>query len=207
MSFDPVAPFYRALETAVFGRTLQKARVAFMDRLDQPRRTLIVGEGNGRFLEAFTRRFPDADIDCFDSSAAMLRLARTRAAGDHVQFIHADFLNCDLARGGYDWVVTHFFLDCFGAMQLPEIVRRIDGLAAPNASWLIADFAIPNSGVMHFAARALIAAMYLFFRITTGIRAHRLTDYRPLIKAAGFRLVEYQMFFGGIVTSERWQRS
>ena len=45
MSFDRVTPFYRTLERLVFGDQLQQARLAFLGKIEAPRRVLIVGEG------------------------------------------------------------------------------------------------------------------------------------------------------------------
>ncbi len=59
MSFDRVAPFYRRLETLVFGGQLQAARCAFVREVSGSRRALLVGEGDGRFLEQLLRAQPE----------------------------------------------------------------------------------------------------------------------------------------------------
>ena len=56
VSFDSIAPAYRTLETIAFGGALQRARVACLGEIGTPRRALIVGEGNGRFLCELLRR-------------------------------------------------------------------------------------------------------------------------------------------------------
>ena len=78
MSFDALAPWYRMLEWVAFGDELQRCRVAFLKEITGPRRALIVGEGNGRFLCELLRLHPGVEVDCLDASDHMLRLARKR---------------------------------------------------------------------------------------------------------------------------------
>ena len=80
MSFDRIAPSYRSFEWIAFSDVLQRARTAFISQAVGSRRALLVGEGDGRFLAELLRRSPEAEIDCIDASAAMIRCARSRAA-------------------------------------------------------------------------------------------------------------------------------
>ena len=91
MSFDFIAPRYRALETLAFGNALQCARVAFLREAGSIRRALIAGEGNGRFLHALRRKHPGICVDCVDASARMLQLAKAHVHDDaRVRFLHED---------------------------------------------------------------------------------------------------------------------
>jgi Trans-aconitate methyltransferase len=78
MNCDRLARWYRWAEYGAFGRALEKRRFYFLDTLSAPRRVLMLGEGDGRFLQALARRHPGAVIDYVDSSARMLALAQGR---------------------------------------------------------------------------------------------------------------------------------
>ena len=78
MSFDLLAPHYRWLETIVFGNALQKARTCWISNIPRPKRTLLLGAGNGRFLCELLQVHPD--VDCLDASERMLQLARASNA-------------------------------------------------------------------------------------------------------------------------------
>lgn len=80
MSFDRIAPSYRALEWMAFSNVLQRARTAFISQAVDSRCALLVGEGDGRFLAELLQRNPKAEIDCIDASAAMIQRAHARAA-------------------------------------------------------------------------------------------------------------------------------
>jgi hypothetical protein len=99
-----------------------------------------------------------------------------------------------------DLIVTHFFLDCLTQAEVDALVAR---LAAPGTLWLVSDFRIPP-GTMHWPARVYIRALYLAFRVLTGLRVTKLPDYARALRGRGFgRLaVHYELF--GILTSELW---
>jgi SAM-dependent methyltransferase len=78
VNFDLVAPHYRLLESIAFGNALQSARTCWIQQIPRPRRALIVGEGNGRFLCELLRAHPKIDIDCVEASGRMVALARAR---------------------------------------------------------------------------------------------------------------------------------
>ncbi|CAN5572696.1 class I SAM-dependent methyltransferase [soil metagenome] len=206
MNFDRVAPRYRGLEMLVFGNRLQEARTAFVRQIEPPRRVLIVGEVDGRFLAELVRSHPRAEVDCVEASAGMISLAEKRVPGAHVHFICANLEQVKLEAQRYDLVVTHFFLDCFSEEKLGEVVAKLAAAATADAQWLIADFCLPASGSRRLRAQVQIAVMYLFFRLTAGIEASRLCDYRPLLEPAGFILRETSLSPNEIIRSEWWRR-
>ena len=205
MSFDRVAPHYRWLETLVFGNQLQQARVAFVREIEAPLRILIVGEGNGRFLTELMRT-GEPRVDCVEMSVRMIALARKQVPDAHVNFIEADVRDLSLCQAHYDLIVSHFFFDCFTEGALAEIIARLANAAAPDAQWLIADFCYPPRGWHHWRARALIAAMYFFFRAAAGIEGRRLVDYSPFLRANGFMMRKELLSRRGEIRSQLWQR-
>ena len=121
-------------------------------------------------------------------SVRMIALARKQVPDAHINFIQADIRDLTLRQAHYDLIVSHFFFDCFTEGALAEIIARLANAAAPDAQWLVADFCYPPRGWHHWRARALIAAMYFFFRAAAGIEARRLVDYSPFLRANGFRM-------------------
>ena len=212
MSFDTVAPWYRTLEWIVFGNDLQRCRAACLGEIGAPRRALVIGEGNGRFLCELLRVHPGVEVDCVDASGRMLQLARKRIehelpdrAGD-VRFLQHDINSWDAPEDRYDLVVTHFVLDCFPEEPLTAVVRKLARAATAGANWLLADFCVPRNGGARVRARVLLAAMYSFFRITTGIQASELIDPTPFLRAEGFELARRHLFQQGMLKSEIWRR-
>jgi ubiquinone/menaquinone biosynthesis C-methylase UbiE len=212
VSFDAIAPGYRTLETIAFGNALQRARVACLGEIGSPRRALIVGEGNGRFLAAFLQRHPLVRIDCIDCSERMLELARQRILRTVPDAIgRVTFLLADVAswtpNDRYDLIVTHFLLDCFSTQQVGAIVAKLAQATFPTAAWLLADFRIPEAGFARAHARLWLAAMYWFFRSVARIEARDLVDPSPFLRAEGFVLERQILFRVGMLKSELWRNT
>lgn len=212
MSFDRIAHRYQTLEALVFGGALQRARVAWLHKLERPQRILIVGEGNGRFLTALLDAYPQAQIDCVDASARMLQLAHDRLMRKHpeaeaqVRFFCEDILHWLPDDRRYDVIVTHFVLDCFRAEELRWLVARLSEIAEPGAVWLLADFHISQGPLARAHAHVWVMAMYLFFRLTTRIKATRLVNPTAFLKRTGFSRLHRRHWWGGLIKSELWQR-
>jgi hypothetical protein len=211
MSFDTLAPFYGLMERLAAGNKMQRCRVAFLDQIPQPANILLLGEGHGRFLKPCRDRFPEARIIMVDSSEGMMARARSiLAAADLesglVEFVHADLLTWTPPGAAYDLIVSHFFLDCFRAEQLADMVPRLAGAAAPGASWLLADFEVAPVGWRRRRTQAILALLYAFFRVTTRLPAKHLTPPGPLLNAAGFTLHRRIEMEWGLLKSEWWRK-
>lgn len=213
MSFDPVAPWYQTLERIAFGDNLQRCRVACLGEIVTPQRALIVGEGDGRFLGDLLRFHPEIEVDCLDGSWRMLQLARKRVERELperagcVRFLHQSITSWAAPERHYDLLVTHFVLDCFPEAALSGVIKKLAGAATDDANWLLADFCIPANGMARLRARAWLAAMYLFFRITARIQASELVDPTPFMRTEGFGLARQHFFRKGLLKSERWRRN
>src|SRR5436189_4439542 len=78
MSFDRFAPHYRWMEAVLAGGLLQRCRTRWLTEVRGARRALLVGEGNGRMLEACAAALPDCQFTVLDQSEGMLAQAQRR---------------------------------------------------------------------------------------------------------------------------------
>ena len=207
MNCDRIAPWYRWIEFAAFGPALMRRRLAFLGEIADAKRVLVVGEGDGRFLARLVEQNRNASIDYVDLSGRMLELARHRAGESRITFHHGNVLDVSLPESTFDLIVTHFFLDCFDAAALPEIVNRLAATALPHARWLISEFRQPPGGLAGAWAALWLGTMYRFFGFTTGLRTRGLVDHRPVLASAGFRLIHEQKAWMGMIVSELWRRA
>ena len=208
MDCDRLARWYRWLELIGLGRKLERCRFTFLSEIADARRVLVLGDGDGRFLAAFLRANPLAEVDAVDSSARMLALARGRTTehSARVRFHHADVGAWQPPRTDYDLIVTHFFLDCFTEEQLRPLIARWTDAATNDACWIVSDFHQPARGFAAWRARIWIGGLYAFFRVVTGLRVHRLPDHRAIFEKHGFRCKQSILADGDLLTAELWRR-
>jgi ubiquinone/menaquinone biosynthesis C-methylase UbiE len=212
VNFDRIARHYQLLETIAFGYALQRARVYGIGKIPPPKRALIIGEGNGRFLCELLGIHPKIDIDCVDASARMLTLARARVlktrpeSHERVRWMHENILTWS-PSGSYDLIVTHFLLDCFRPGQVKAIVDKLAQAAAPDATWLLADFNIPVEGIFaRIHAKFWLRVLYWFFRGVAGINASDLVDPSQYLESNGFVCEARGPAKAAMVKSELWRR-
>ena len=199
--FDRVAWCYDALAGLVFGPALRRAqRAALVGLPPGAPHVLVLGGGTGWVLVEVLRRRPGATVLYLEASAAMLARARRRlsrgcpAAAPQVAFRHGTQAALGPAET-FDCLVTFFVLDCLAAPDVAPALARLRAALRPGGPWLLADFRPARRGWR----RALLALMYAFFRLTTGLRARRLPRLRPLLGALGLRPAGRHVFFGGAV--------
>jgi SAM-dependent methyltransferase len=186
MSFDILAPHYRWMERFLAQGKLQRCRMHGLDAALGAERLLLVGEGHGRFLEVLGKYGCAGAITCVDASARMQEVAKGKAEGLDVRFVHADILDWEPPGAGYDFLATHFFLDCFEGGQLAKVVGKLGEGVVPGGVWHVADFACPEKGLGRLRARVILWSMYRFFRPVTGLSARCLEGPELLIGEAGF---------------------
>lgn len=208
MNFDRLAPHYDWLEAVTAGSRLQRARTQWLEALGGCQHVLSVGEGHGRFAAAFTARFPKIELTCVDGSQAMLACARERIKNGSVKinWVRADLLSWQAPRQ-YDAIVTCFFLDCFPADALAEMIAKLANCAADDAIWLVADFAVPQRGLAHYRARFVHWLMYAFFRSVVGLPARRLVAPDDLLNTHGFHLAARCESEWGLLRADLWRRN
>lgn len=210
MSFDTLAPYYQMMESVTAGGVLQRSRTAFLGETNNSRRALLLGEGPGRFLGKLLRTNPRVDVTCVESSRRMIEEARKRLNESElarVEFVQADVLMWQPPHDNFDLVVTNFFLDCFRHEELAGLVAKVAESATKDARWLVTDFREPESGWRRLRGRAVLALMYGFFRVVTGLSASRLTPPDAFLETSGFHLAARRRANFGLIHSDLWART
>ena len=206
-NFDPVARLYRWAEYLALGPLLQRVRTHALAGLPPRRFALALGDGDGRFLAALLRRQPQLRAVAVDSSGRMLALLSGRCAfaGDRLQTQQAD-LHTFAPSGNPDLLVSHFVLDCLSQPALDNLCARLSAGAAPDALWLISDFALPPSPLLRPFAALYIRALYAAFRLLTGLRTQRLPEHARTLRALGWGRRLRREWLGGMLYTEIWSR-
>ncbi|AMR26681.1 hypothetical protein A0257_05875 [Hymenobacter psoromatis] len=209
MDFSPVAGFYDALASVAFGGALRRAQRAALAAGLPPGpgpRLLVLGGGAGWVLSEIWRQRPQAQVLYLELSAAML--ARTRARLRRVP--PPPGAAVELRQGSeaallpgeqFDAIITFFVLDCFTASALPAALARLEAARRPGAPWLIADFRPARRGWR----RWLLGTMYLFFRLTVGLRTRQLPPWPAELRKLGLHPSHKQYFFKKSIATLVWR--
>lgn len=206
-NFDRLARVYRWLEALTFGPLLMRSRCAFLSDVRTCRSALVLGDGDGRFTARLLAANPHVQIDAVDASPAMLR-ALERNAGLNVARVRthsADARTWQPLRADYDLVATHFFLDCLTTEEVTALAARLRACVAPDARWIVSDFALPPNQFGYLIGRPLVAALYRAFGLLTGLVVRQLPDHRHALSAAGFAAPRVHRLLRGLLVSELWR--
>jgi ubiquinone/menaquinone biosynthesis C-methylase UbiE len=208
--FDRVARIYRWAEYLTLGPLLQRTRTHFLPQLTACRRALVLGDGDGRFLEQLLVQNDALQAVAVDTSAVMLRLLtqrchRKKDSQARLRTWQGSALAITPAQD-VDLVATHFFLDCLTQAEVDRLTQRIGAAVQPGTLWVVSDFGMPQTRWLRTFAALYVRGLYLAFRILTGLRVTRLPDAQQALAAAGFtRRLRHQVA-GGLLYSELWER-
>ena len=206
--FDKLAPWYYFLETISFGNQLQQCRISQLAELNAVKNVLILGDGNGRFLESLLKSNCKTEIESLDISKNMIELANARITSfpniSKVIFIHSDVFDWDFPKCKYDLVVTNFFLDCFTYPELTNLIEKVSLSLKPDGKLIYGDFNIPNSFFKKTLATLLLFGMYVFFRMFTRISANSLHDPTFLLIENKLILKNEKYYLGSFLKSQLW---
>ena len=169
---------------------------------------LILGDGNGRFLESLLKSNCNAEIESLDISRNMIGLANARITplpnNSQVVFIHTDVFDWNFPKCKYDLIVTNFFLDCFTYSELTNLLEKISLSLKPQGKLIYGDFNVPNSLLIKTLTSLLLYGMYLFFRIFTQISANSLYDPTSLLIENKFILKNEKYYLLSFLKSQLW---
>ncbi|MGI4867648.1 MAG: class I SAM-dependent methyltransferase [Janthinobacterium lividum] len=208
--FSPVARVYDWLASLVFGRAQRRAQLAALGAglpLAGPAPSvLVLGGGPGWVLTELLRQCPAARVLYLETSAAMLGQARARLA----RYAPAAAAQVEFRQGSeralqpgeqFEAVVTFFVLDCFTLEELPGAMACLQAARRPGAPWLVADFRPPR----RWWQAALLRTMYLFFRISVGLRARQLPPWPAALTQMGASSIYQSDYYRGFITSQVWR--
>lgn len=206
-NFDRLARAYRWMEYLTFGRALWRCRTEFLSEMTKCRNALVIGDGDGRFTARLLETNTEIHVDAVDASPAMLR-ALILGAGPNAERVCTEVADARAWQPKnatlYDLVVTHFFLDCLTTAEIKQLAASIQAAAAPEAMWVVSEFAIPHSLFGRLVARPLVSTLYLAFAILTGLKVRILPDHASALPEAGFQLARRRTRLSGLLVSELW---
>ena len=200
---DRLAPYYGAIVRLTFGTTLWKAQTYFLSELHGSRAVLIIGGGSGKILAELIDRGIGESYIYVDLSSKMIALTKDRPqvqeTASLIKFIHGSHVN--IPKGGFDAIIAPYVLDCFNDLELPDGVKAITRHLNDKGVLLFTDFHQPGAGIMRPVGKAVIAALYLLFRIAWGLRSGKLPNFDQAFHEVGLRIKTERYFLRQLVVT------
>ena len=168
-NYNYLAPFYKILSRIVFGRSIERVNERVVGMVENKGSILLLGGGNGEILSYLERESGWNSILFCDFSEQMIHLAKKRSKDSRITFVHKNAFN--LEDFDYDYIALPFFLDQFKEQNSIELLNKIRERSKPQTKLLFTDM---NPKKLN---SVLLRTMYLFFRMTTGLRQQSLPKF------------------------------
>ena len=196
--YDRLADHYRFFETLMFGQNLAHARTALLGSIPSCDSALVLGDGDGRLLEALLSSQPECQITSVDQSQRMLEIQQQRLSNHplrkNIIWRQQDARNLTKFANEFDLLVSAFFLDCFTTHDLETHLPHWLNTLRPGGLFYVVDFEEPKAGWKRIRGKIFLTAMHHFFRWQTNLPNRRLVDIsRALNQCAIEMLVSQSM--------------
>lgn len=210
MSYGNVARVYALCEYLAFGRTLQCTRESYLDEIEDDlkgggKRVLILGGGDGRFLEALLKRTVDAEIDFIEISQRMIDVAKKRLVRSGVDDAQVSWLKLPFQQWqgeGYDLVTAHFYMDNFEGVDADKELEKVVRSLKAGGHLIVSDF---DPGVACWA-RWMVRLMQSFFKLTCGVRSKDFTLPHAVLMKLGLQELEGRKRLRGFIFTTKWKK-
>jgi len=209
MNFDLIAKHYNWMEKIIFRSDLEKVRSMNLALIKNAKAILLLGDGDGRFLEQVSLMGTDAFIVSVDSSAKMIDLSKRKLEKSalNVEFNCTkieDFQPIESFKP--DLIIAHFFLDCFTHDEVKLIIDRVSEWAAVNAKFVISDFSITKkTSFNRIYQKMLTKIMIRFFRLFCGISTRFLPNIPKIMTTQGWNCLSQESLKSEFINSWVWQ--
>jgi tRNA (cmo5U34)-methyltransferase len=129
-------PLYSTLQDMIAGAAAGVSATSILD----------LGSGTGETLTRVLAVHPDATAIGLDENDAMLEVARTRLAGQPVDFVVADLLD-PLPAGPFDLVTSALAVHHLDGPGKAELFARVAAVLRPGGRFVLGDVVIPEDQV------------------------------------------------------------
>lgn len=198
--FDWIAPYYDSIARLVFGSSIRRCQLQYLDRIPMASKVLILGGGTGWILTELLKINPTCKVWYVEASGKMLEKAMTTTKAPptaQVFFIHGTEKDLGkIADVRFDAVITNFYFDLFTPTVLKSALDHITHSLNLGAKMLVSEFVQEKRW-----QRMLLFVMYRFFKWTCAVEASKLPGWQDQLMKHGFTERDSTMFYGRFMKS------
>ena len=170
------------------------------------RSVLLLGEGRGKFLQELLAINHCCSVTIVDSSTRMIRYQKSIVTKDNLDRVnfHCVSIETFSTNQKFDLICSFFFWDCFTVQQINKLVPSCSRLLLTKGLWINSDF-IDLMNHRNYTNYFKIRLLYLFFHLTTGIRAWRVEPFKFFAEENGLRLLKIDETKKNFISTELYQ--
>lgn len=195
-----IGPIYDLLSRIYSAGAIKRSKLSMLrtDTIVKDSKVLVAGAGHGS--DAIRAAELGAQVTVIDISATMIaRFKAQLAKHPQTSELKINTQQADIfkyqSREQFDVVICHYFLNVFDRTTMRHLLKHLAKQVKPGGQFMLADFKPDTGHALHRGIQniywyAAAGAFCLF----AGNALHRLYDYGPLLKAAGFEITETQDF-------------
>lgn len=198
--FDWIAPYYDFLAGLVFGKSIRRAQLEYLEKIPSGAHVLILGGGTGWILAELLKVNPTCRVWYVEASIKMLERAKARRkvwSSSQVFFVHGTEKNLhQIGDVRFDATIANFYFDLFTSLTLPSVLEDIERSINPGSKLLVSEFVQGSRW-----QQLLLFVMYQFFRWTCSLEASRLPDWQNELTTHRFTERHAKTFCHGFIKS------
>jgi len=183
--YNHIAWIYDWLAKIVYGEKQELAKQAFLAKIPDKGKILVVGGGTGKIIDYLRDLDKQLEVDFIELSTNMMSYAKKRKVS-HLKINFHQHSILDLKSKDYDVVLTNFFFDQFSLLKAHLILQHIKTKLKPNGIILFSDFIVTNNTWDRIVNRI----MFYFFQLTAKVRTNNFPNYNILFSSLGFNAAD-----------------
>ena len=121
MGYNKLANIYDTLAYMVFGGSIKKSQIHFLDQIQKNSKILIVG-GTGWILNELDQLGLQLNITYLDSASEMIKKSKKRSPFKHISVVFMTG-SVNMVSSKHSVIITNFFLDVFDERSLTNVMQ------------------------------------------------------------------------------------
>jgi ubiquinone/menaquinone biosynthesis C-methylase UbiE len=185
--FDRLAPIYDIAVKLCFGNHISQLQRRLLMALPKSQKVLIIGGGSGEILKRLYQIQLVEQVHYVELSEIMCLKAASKL-NDRERARTFFSTSLDPNQEAFDLIILPFVLDCYSEQEILHMLDRYRSILKTNGSVAFIDFNMEPGTAYEpsLLKQYFISALYIFFRITTGIPAKSLAPFQRLFHTAGY---------------------
>jgi ubiquinone/menaquinone biosynthesis C-methylase UbiE len=209
INYNKIAPYYEFLSRAVFGKALIQSQIESIRNIPPKAEILIVGGGAGTILPELLNHPNCKSVLYLEASSEMLRISKESISQlNYTSKIEFRLGTEDhlLPEEKFNTIITFCLLDLFNETELNLLIQKLNKVLLKDGVWLVVDFRINQVWFHKIWQKILIKILYLFFQITTGMKAGKLLLYDDYLKRNNLTLLEANYYYKKMIYSAIYRK-